>query len=64
MNMPKNWKTTVSGIITAIGPVAVALPPPYNFIAAGLGAVGAVLLGTTAKSYDVHSTAAEVRQAQ
>ena len=47
----EDWKTTVGGIITAIGMALSALddPPWIRYVGAVLGAIGAMLLGKSAK---------------
>lgn len=46
-----NWKTTVAGILAAIGPALAetgVLPPPWGVVAQLVSAVGLVLLGYSA----------------
>lgn len=46
-----NWKTTLSGILGAMGTSLGAtgvLPPPWGIVAQLLGALGIALLGTAA----------------
>jgi len=61
----KNWKTTLGGILAAVGFAAtqVAVPENYKWIFALLGAVGVALMGMTAKDFDNHSTIKEVEKA-
>jgi hypothetical protein len=61
----ENWKTTLGGILLAIGTAALGAPIPekYRWIPGVLSAAGGALLGLTAKDYNVHSTAKEVQKA-
>lgn len=58
----KNWKTTVGGILLSLGVIAASLPLPdeYKWVAQALSAVGAAMLGISAKDYNTHSTIEEV----
>ena len=58
----KNWKTTLGGILLALGSILPTLPIPeeYKWLAQVLTAVGGVLLGASAKDFNVHSTYEEI----
>jgi hypothetical protein len=61
-----NIKTTIGGILAAIGIAGSQVPQvpeEYRWIFALLGAAGTGLIGLTAKDYNVHSTANEVQTA-
>jgi len=50
----KNWKTTLGGLVAAIGPiVAPVLPPQWSWIGAALTALGTGFLGYSAKDSNV-----------
>ena len=61
----ENWKTTLGGILLAIGTAGLGAPLPekYRWIPGVLSSAGGALLGFTAKDYNVHSTKAEVDKA-
>lgn len=49
--MKPNWKTTLAGILAAIGPALAetgALPQPWGTVAQLISAIGLVLLGYSA----------------
>lgn len=61
-----NWKTTIGGIISAIGLAGSSVPgvpEEYRWIFAVLSAAGIILMGATAKDFNTHSTVAEVERA-
>jgi hypothetical protein len=50
----KSWKTTLAGLLLAIGQFLVALEDPYLKLAGQVAsAIGAFLLGAVAKDHDV-----------
>ena len=57
-----NWKTTIGGILAALGAalILVPLPEEYKWVPAFLTALGGALVGITAKDFNVHSTETEV----
>lgn len=62
----ENWKTTIGGVLVALGIAGAnvaAVPEEYRWLFAVAGALGAVFLGGTAKDYNTHSTAPEVKKA-
>lgn len=61
----ENWKTTLGGLLLAIGVGSSAAPVPekYAWIFKVIEAIGAALLGMTAKDFNNHSTAGEVEKA-
>jgi hypothetical protein len=61
----ENWKTSLGGILLAIGTAGIAAPIPeeYRWILGVISAIGAALLGMTAKDFNVHSTTKEVQKA-
>ena len=62
MKTKSSWKTTVGGILLAIAPVAThAIPPQFSWISELLAAVGALVLGGSARDHDVSSAAAGVK---
>lgn len=48
----KNWKTTLAGVLSALGPVLLALGIPKE-VAAAVSTVGLFLLGYFAKDFSV-----------
>lgn len=60
-----NWKTSLGGILMAMGTIATQapIPPPYSWIPAVITAVGGALTGLSAKDFNVHSTLNEVEAA-
>lgn len=62
----ENWKTTLGGILAAIGIAGSqvpAVPEKYRWPFAVAGAVGVALVGATAKDFTTHSTVKEVQKA-
>ena len=61
----ENWKTTIGGILMALGTIATQAPIPSKFgwIPALVSALGGALTGTMAKDYSNHSTQAEINEA-
>ena len=62
----ENWKTSLGGILAAIGIAGsqvLTVPEQYHWLFAVAGAIGAGLLGVTAKDFTTHSTAKEVEKA-
>lgn len=59
----ENWKTTVGGIMTALGMLGMVLPPPVRGIFMIIGSIGAVMTGVNAKDFNTHSTQAQVDKA-
>ncbi len=61
----ENWKTTLGGILLAIGTAALGAPLPesYKWIPGVVSAIGGTLLGLTAKDFNTHSTVKEVETA-
>jgi len=61
----ENWKTTIGGILLAIGTAGISVPIPekYKWIPGALAALGGALLGLTAKDFNNHSTLNEVEKA-
>ena len=60
----QNWKTTLGGILLALGQLAPELlPSNYRWIPPLLSAVGGVVLGLGAKDFNTHSTEHEVKVA-
>ncbi len=59
----ENWKTTLGGLLLAVGTAALGAPIPekYRWAPGVVSALGGALLGMTAKDYNVHSTAKEVQ---
>ena len=53
----KSWKTSIGGVLTAIGAVAVQVQEPawIATIGAGLIAVGSLLMGVSARDNNVSS---------
>lgn len=61
-SMTKSWKTTLGGIVMALGPVAKSiLPVEYAWAGDALLSLGAFLLGASARDNGVSSQAAGVR---
>jgi hypothetical protein len=58
-----NWKTTIGGILVALGMARSSIPVKYQWIAELAGVAGGALVGLTAKDYDNHSTVKEVEKA-
>ncbi|MES2366794.1 MAG: hypothetical protein V4563_13010 [Pseudomonadota bacterium] len=60
-----NWKTTLGGLLLAIGTAALGAPIPenYKWIPGVVSAIGGGLLGMTAKDFNTHSTVKEVEVA-
>ncbi len=58
----ENWKTTLGGILLAIGTASLGAPIPenYKWIPGVVSAIGGTLLGLTAKDFNTHSTVKEV----
>ncbi len=53
--MGANWKTTVSGIVTALGVALTQMSDPtLHAIGVILTGIGSLLIGLTAKDHDVH----------
>ncbi len=61
----ENWKTTLGGILLAVGAAALGAPIPeqYKWIPGVVSAIGGGLLGFTAKDFNTHSTVKEVETA-
>lgn len=61
----ENWKTTLGGILLAIGTAALGAPIPetYRWIPGVVSSIGGALLGLAAKDFNTHSTAEEVQKA-
>lgn len=65
----KNWKTTLSGVVTGVAGIVVAQPqlfakwPIVGSIAAWLMGGGLIALGLATKDASNHSTTAEVQAA-
>lgn len=62
----ENYKTTVSGLMLAIGMAGTTVPgvpEKYKWIFGILAAVGAAGLGATAKDSTTHSTLSQVEKA-
>ncbi len=61
----ESWKTTLGGILLALGTGSLGAPIPekYRWISGVLSAIGGALLGMTAKDFNVHSTVKEVEVA-
>ena len=61
----ENIKTTVGGILLAIGTGLLGAPIPekYKWIPGVISAIGGALLGLTAKDFNNHSTLNEVEKA-
>jgi hypothetical protein len=59
----ESWKTTLGGLLLAVGTAALGAPIPekYRWAPGVVSAIGGALLGMTAKDYNVHSTANEVQ---
>jgi len=56
--IPKSWKTTVGGILGAIGSVMVMLPWPIVVKIGGvLNTIAIAMIGVTARDNDVPSSA-------
>lgn len=51
----RNWKTTLSGVLSALGPVLLALGMPKE-VAAAVTTVGLFLLGYFAKDFSITGT--------
>jgi phage antirepressor YoqD-like protein len=50
----KNWKTTIGGLLAALGQAGLAVPDPkVQGVSQVLAIAGTVLLGLAAKDYDV-----------
>lgn len=61
-SMTKSWKTTLGGIVMALGPVAKSLVPgEYAWVGDALLSLGAFLLGASARDNGVSSQAAGIR---
>ncbi len=60
-----NIKTTIGGILLAIGTAALGAPLPekYRWIPGVVSSIGGAMLGLAAKDFDTHSTAQEVKKA-
>lgn len=56
----ENWKTTIGGIMTALGMIGLIAPEPVRRIFVIIGSIGAVMTGASAKDKDVHSTQPQV----
>jgi hypothetical protein len=51
-----HWKTTIGGIVAAIGTAlqaAAILPPPWGWLASLLTALGSIILGASAADKDL-----------
>ena len=61
----QNWKTTLGGILLAVGTAALGAPIPeqYKWLPGVVSAIGGGLLGLSAKDYNVHSTVKQVEAA-
>jgi hypothetical protein len=59
----ENWKTTLAGLLVALGQARSSMPPKYQWIFELAGVAGGVLIGMAAKDYDNHSTSNEVAKA-
>lgn len=61
----ENWKTTVGGLLLAIGTASLGAPIPekYRWIPGVVSAIGGAMLGLVAKDFNTHSTADEVKTA-
>jgi len=60
----ENWKTTLGGILSAVGLALVGLetlPEKYKWVGPIMAAIGAALVGATAKDFNVHSTEGEIK---
>lgn len=53
--MKHSWKTTVGGVMAAVGAVLIPWGHPWDRIGAVLTAAGAALVGLTARDDDVSS---------
>jgi hypothetical protein len=58
-----NWKTTLGGLLVALGMARSSIPAKYQWIAELAGVAGGALVGMTAKDFDNHSTVQEVEKA-
>ena len=61
-----NWKTTLAGILLAIGTAGTQVPnvpDDFKWIFAVMASAGAIMLGLAAKDYTTHSTVDEVNKA-
>jgi hypothetical protein len=61
----QNWKTTLGGILLAVGTAALGAPIPeqYKWLPGVVSAIGGGLLGLSAKDYNTHSTVKQVEAA-
>jgi hypothetical protein len=61
----ENWKTTLGGLLLAVGTAALGAPIPekWRWAPGVVSAIGGALLGMTAKDFNVHSTQKEVQAA-
>lgn len=59
----ENWKTSVGGLLVAVGMLGRSMPEEFRPYCEFLGVVGAALLGMTAKDFNTHSTVNEVNKA-
>jgi hypothetical protein len=60
-----NWKTTLGGILMALGTIAqtTPIPPQYSWIPSLIAALGGAITGVSAKDFDTHSTMSQVQEA-
>jgi hypothetical protein len=56
----ENWKTTIGGIMTALGMIGMLAPPPVRGVFIAIGTIGAALTGVSAKDFNTHSTQPQV----
>lgn len=59
----QNWKTSLGGLLVAIGMLGRSMPEDFRPYCEFAGVVGAALLGMTAKDFNNHSTINEVEKA-
>lgn len=56
----KSWRTTVGGLLLAVGAlIKPGLPPEYNWVAEACIALGGLILGTSARDNIVSSEQAK-----
>jgi len=61
----ENWKTTLAGILAALGAALMLAPLPddWKWVPPFLSAFGAALIGMAAKDSTTHSTVAQIVKA-